>query len=70
MMLTVAHSMHAEHDIALVLLAVLLCAFGSWGVAKLFRHALKHSRRQALIWYFMTAVTSSITIWCTHFIAI
>jgi signal transduction histidine kinase len=69
-MLTVAHSMHAEHDIALVLLAVLLCAFGSWGVAKLFRHALKHSRRQALIWYFMTAVTSSITIWCTHFIAI
>ncbi|MFG6598782.1 MULTISPECIES: MHYT domain-containing protein [unclassified Sulfitobacter] len=53
----------------LVLLAALLCAFGSWVIANLYRHALKQTPRQALLWYFLTAVTSGIAIWCTHFIA-
>ncbi|MFG6592006.1 MHYT domain-containing protein [Sulfitobacter sp. 1A12157] len=53
----------------LVLLAALLCAFGSWVIANLYRHALTQSPRQALLWYFLTAVTSGIAIWCTHFIA-
>lgn len=68
-MLTVAHSMHSDHDMTLVLLAALLCAFGSWVIANLYRHALKQTPRQALLWYFLTAVTSGIAIWCTHFIA-
>jgi signal transduction histidine kinase len=69
-MLTVAHSMHSDHDMTLVLLAALLCTFGSWVITNLYRHALKQTPRQALLWYFMTAVTSGIAIWCTHFIAI
>ncbi len=69
-MLTVAHSMHSDHDMMLVLLAALLCVFGSWVFTNLYRHALKQTPRQALLWYFMTAVTSGIAIWCTHFIAI
>lgn len=68
-MLTVAHSMHSDHDMTLVLLAALLCAFGSWVIANLYRHGLKQTPRQALLWYFLTAVTSGIAIWCTHFIA-
>ncbi|WP_280321985.1 MHYT domain-containing protein [Sulfitobacter faviae] len=61
--------MHSDHDMTLVLLAALLCAFGSWVIANLYRHALKQTPRQALLWYFLTAVTSGIAIWCTHFIA-
>ncbi|GGA21991.1 sensor histidine kinase [Neptunicoccus cionae] len=69
-MLTVLHSVHSEHDIALVLLAALLCTFGSWVVSSLYRHALRRPNTQAVIWYFVAAVTSGIAIWCTHFIAI
>ncbi|WP_286134871.1 ATP-binding protein [Neptunicoccus cionae] len=62
--------MHSEHDIALVLLAALLCTFGSWVVASLYRHALARPKAQAVIWYFVAATTAGIAIWCTHFIAI
>ncbi|MFD2741352.1 MHYT domain-containing protein [Sulfitobacter aestuarii] len=69
-MFTVAHSIHAHHDFGLVVLAALLCAFGSWVISRLYRHALKRPTQEAIIWYFMTAITSGIAIWCTHFIAI
>jgi len=69
-MLKVAHTIHAEHDLNLVLLAGLLCFFGSWVVSRLYRHALDRPRAQAMTWYFLTAMTAGVTIWCTHFIAI
>ncbi|WP_069299750.1 ATP-binding protein [Neptunicoccus sediminis] len=69
-MLTVLHSMHSEHDFALVLLAALLCTFGSWVVSSLYRHAMIRPKAQAVIWYFVAAATAGIAIWCTHFIAI
>ena len=62
--------MHADHDFALVLLAAALCTFGSWVVSSLYRHAMTRPKGQAVIWYFVAAVTAGIAIWCTHFIAI
>ncbi|MEX3314819.1 MHYT domain-containing protein [Sulfitobacter sp. PS-8MA] len=69
-MLQIAHTIHSDHDLGLVLLAGLLCAFGSWVVSRLYRHALDRPRAQAMSWYFLTAMTAGVTIWCTHFIAI
>lgn len=69
-MLRVAHTIHYGHDLGLVLLAGVLCVFGSWVVSRLYRHALQRHRAHALTWYFLTAMTAGVTIWCTHFIAI
>ncbi|MBQ0717420.1 MAG: ATP-binding protein [Sulfitobacter litoralis] len=69
-MIKVAHTIHHDHDFSLVLLALLLCAFGSWVVSRLYQHALGRPRSQALIWYMLTALTAGVAIWCTHFIAI
>ena len=69
-MFKVAHTIHHDHDLGLVLLAGLLCAFGCWVVSRLYQHALGRPRRQALIWYFLTAITAGVAVWCTHFIAI
>lgn len=66
----VVYTLHAHHDLSLVALAAVLCLFGSWVVSKLYRHALNQPRRQALVWYLLTASTAGISIWCTHFIAI
>lgn len=69
-MLRVAHTIHHDHDPSLVLLAGLLCTFGSWVVSRLYNHALGRPRAQALTWYVLTAMTAGVTIWCVHFIAI
>ena len=60
-MFKVAHTIHHDHDLGLVLLAGLLCAFGCWVVSRLYQHALGRPRRQALIWYFLTAITAGKT---------
>ncbi|MEP3687745.1 MHYT domain-containing protein [Sulfitobacter dubius] len=69
-MFRVAHTIHHDHDLGLVILAALLCIFGSWVVSRLYKHVLEQPRRQALIWCYLTAMTAGITVWCTHFIAI
>ena len=69
-MIKVAHTIHSDHDLGLVILAGLLCAFGSWVVSRLYQHALGRPQAHAIIWYFLSAVTAGIAIWCTHFIAI
>ncbi len=69
-MLRVAHTIHHDHDLGLVLLAALLCLFGSWVVSRLYHHVLQQPRAQAMIWCYLTAMTAGVTIWCTHFIAI
>ena len=69
-MFRVAHSIHHDHDLGLVLLAALLCIFGSWVVSRLYQHVLEQPRAQAMIWCYLTAMTAGVTIWCTHFIAI
>tara|TARA_R110002049_G_scaffold29972_1_gene101901 strand:+ start:79846 stop:81387 length:1542 start_codon:yes stop_codon:yes gene_type:complete len=69
-MLSVFHTIHHDHDLGLVVLAGFLCAFGSWVMSRLYRHALSRPFSQAIVWYFMTSVTAGVAIWCTHFIAI
>lgn len=69
-MLAVIHTMHTNHDPSLVVLAGLLCAFGSWVASSLYRYSLDRPLSQAIIWHFLTAITAGIAIWCTHFIAI
>ncbi|MGR3530731.1 MAG: ATP-binding protein [Sulfitobacter sp.] len=69
-MIKVAHTIHTDHDLGLVILAAFLCAFGSWVVSRLYQHALERPNNQAIVWYGMTGITAGIAIWCTHFIAI
>ncbi len=68
-MLTVISGVALQHDISLVVLATVLCVFGSWVTARLYRHARERSLRHALTWNALTALTAGITIWCTHFVA-
>lgn len=68
-MMTIISCITVEHDITLVFLAGILCAFGSWVTSKLYRHARNRSQRQAISWHLLSAATAGVTIWCTHFVA-
>jgi NO-binding membrane sensor protein with MHYT domain/two-component sensor histidine kinase len=50
-------------------LALLVCAFGSYGAIALLNHAQTAHRRAWWIWLTATAVASGFSIWSTHFIA-
>ena len=58
-----------QHDLGLVLVAALLCLCGSAVTASLFRHALRVKNNQWYAWLFLTALSSGVAIWCTHFVA-
>lgn len=58
-----------QHDIGLVVLAGILCTFGSWVTSRLHRHARTRENRQAVPWHLLSALTAGISIWCTHFVA-
>lgn len=68
-MMTILSCITVEHDITLVLLAGILCAFGSWVTSRLYGHAQNRSKRQAISWHLLSAATAGVTIWCTHFVA-
>lgn len=68
-MITVLSCVAVQHDISLVVLAAILCTFGSWVTSRLYRHSLDRSFRQAISWHLLTALTAGVSIWCTHFVA-
>jgi len=59
-----------QHDLSLVIVAGVLCLFGSWVTSRLFGHARNRTGYPAAAWYMLTAVTAGIAIWCTHFVAV
>ena len=65
----VVRCIFGQHDLGLVLVAALLCFCGSGVVASLFRHALRAKNNQWYAWLFLTALSSGVAIWCTHFVA-
>lgn len=68
-MITVLSCVAYAHDIELVVLAGLLCIFGSWVASRLFRRAQDRQGLQRLVWCSLAACTAGVTIWCTHFVA-
>ncbi|WP_052071754.1 putative bifunctional diguanylate cyclase/phosphodiesterase [Sphingopyxis sp. MWB1] len=68
-MINVALCIAVEHDPWLVLLAVLVCAFGAFAIVQMFERARQTSGAQRAGWTFLTAVAAGATIWCTHFVA-
>lgn len=68
-MMTVLGCIVHQHNPWLVLLAALLCVAGSWVTCRLFKRAADSRGRQSLGWYFLTALSAGVAIWCTHFVA-
>ncbi|MGX9394090.1 putative bifunctional diguanylate cyclase/phosphodiesterase (plasmid) [Nitrobacteraceae bacterium UC4446_H13] len=58
-----------KHNLWLVLISGLLCFSGSWVTAHLFQRTSATVGLQRYGWLFLTALTSGVAIWCTHFIA-
>jgi NO-binding membrane sensor protein with MHYT domain/two-component sensor histidine kinase len=57
-----------QHDYRLVVLALLVCALGSYGAIALLNHTQTAHGRTWWIWLTATAVASGFSIWATHFI--
>lgn len=58
-----------EHDPLLVLLAALVCLFGSSVTIRLAHRSLHARGSTGLHWLFLTSVCAGFSIWSTHFIA-
>src|SRR3978361_2232366 len=67
-MMTVLGCVAFQHNVWLVLLAVVVCALGCWAVTGLFGRVLLTLGAQRLGWQFLTAIAAGSTIWCTHFV--
>ena len=67
-MLRVFDCLTQQHDYRLAVLALLVCAFGSYGTIALLNHAQTAHGRAWSIWLTATAVASGFSIWATHFI--
>ncbi len=68
-MMTVLGCIVYEHNIWLVLVAVLLCGTGSWVTSRLFSKTTTTTGKQRIGWQAMTALSAGVAIWCTHFVA-
>lgn len=68
-MFTVLSCITVQHDFSLVVLAAVICLFGSWVTSRLHRYARNRSHRQSISWHLLSALTAGISIWCTHFVA-
>ena len=62
--------MVADHNPWLVLLALVVCAAGSWVTFRLFRLAQARNGWQRAGWVLLASQAAGSSIWCTHFIAI
>ncbi|MDH4981792.1 EAL domain-containing protein [Hyphomicrobium sp. D-2] len=58
-----------QHNAWLVAAAAVICCAGSWVTAHLFERTLATVGTQRIGWYFLTALTAGVAIWCTHFVA-
>lgn len=59
-----------QHDLRLVVLAALICAFGCWLTFRLFLRGLGDTWLSGLGWQFLAGTASGSCVWSTHFIAI
>lgn len=58
-----------EHDLRLVLLAVVVCLLGSAATAQLFARIRAAHGRSRFGWIVLCAVGTGTMVWCTHFVA-
>jgi diguanylate cyclase (GGDEF)-like protein len=59
-----------EHNLWLVVLALLVGIAGSWVTFRLFRQAQARSGRQRAGWVLLASQAAGSSIWCMHFIAV
>ncbi len=58
-----------NHDLALVVVAALLCALSSFAGVSLLHHARRTAGAMQLVWLGVAAVSVGFGIWATHFVA-
>lgn len=58
-----------EHDLWLVALAAVICAFGGWVTMRLCVRAHDSDHMARPSWIFLGSVAAGSTVWCTHFVA-
>jgi len=58
-----------NHDLALVVVAALLCALSSFAGISLLHHARRTAGAMQLVWLGVAAVSVGFGIWATHFVA-
>jgi diguanylate cyclase (GGDEF)-like protein len=58
-----------NHDMALVVVAALLCALSSFAGISLLHHARRTAGKLQLVWLAVAAVSVGFGIWATHFVA-
>lgn len=68
-MMSVLGCIAFAHNPWLVAVAALVCVLGSWVTSRLYGRAVGATGMQRTGWSFLAAVTASVAIWCTHFIA-
>ena len=68
-MQAVVNTLLNNHDMALVVVAALLCALSSFAGISLLRHARRTTGRMQLAWLGVAAVSVGFGIWATHFVA-
>ncbi|HKR44458.1 MAG TPA: MHYT domain-containing protein, partial [Paraburkholderia sp.] len=68
-MMSVAGCIVYKHNLWLVVVALLICAAGSWVTARLVLRAFATRSLQRMGWSFIAAVVAAADIWCTHFVA-
>ena len=68
-MMTVVNCIVTEHDLVLVVVAALVCLFGSAVTLSLVRRGVHATGGQRLGWQFLAAVAGGGGVWTTHFVA-
>ncbi|WP_017933570.1 putative bifunctional diguanylate cyclase/phosphodiesterase [Nocardioides sp. Iso805N] len=63
------HGAVADHSLALVGVAALVCLAGAWATSRFFQR-MTDGEDERGAWLFLTALASGVTIWCTHFVDI
>lgn len=58
-----------EHDLWMVLLAMLVCAGSGWVALELFRRARERHGRQRTGWVLLAGLAAGCAMWCAHFFA-
>src|SRR3981189_3489702 len=68
-MLKIYNCVITEHDLRLVVLAAIVCALASFAAMNLLQHARKSSGHMQGGWLGVSAVSTGLGIWATHFVA-
>jgi diguanylate cyclase (GGDEF)-like protein len=69
-MMTVLGCVYNDHNLFMVVLAVLVCVLGSAVTLRLLRRGVRASGLQRFGWQFLAAVAGGGGVWATHFVAI